>query len=197
MPESVLGTSQPALLARPVHIALYLPGELADSCPFRAGLYYAVCGDGGFPFYLPTAWHEDVQTTSKGIQPIAQRQSVPAAAQRPSASAVHHTSWRERLETGRQLAKGSEVGEYEGHKNKCGRTNDGKGSALLFDPSPFDLSLIMECKKRFGIPTEGEHHTIERPYLSAYNETQQLGKMAHELEAAEEIVRLKQFLTLR
>ncbi|KAF8215526.1 hypothetical protein K438DRAFT_1748462 [Mycena galopus ATCC 62051] len=54
--------------------------------PFRAGLFYAVYGDGGAPFYLPLAWHESVG----GTRPIAQEPSVPAAAWTPSPPVHHH-----------------------------------------------------------------------------------------------------------
>ncbi|KAF8215516.1 hypothetical protein K438DRAFT_1926128 [Mycena galopus ATCC 62051] len=56
--------------------------------PFRAGLFYAVYGDGGAPFYLPLAWHESVG----GTRPIAQEPSVPAATQQPSVPAAQRPS---------------------------------------------------------------------------------------------------------
>ncbi|KAF7373834.1 hypothetical protein MSAN_00595200 [Mycena sanguinolenta] len=70
--------------------------------PFVARRYYGIYGDGSTAFWLPTAWHKDVQ---EFLKPVAQQKPAPSTSANPSTPAKHKSNWGEYVELGLKLSE--------------------------------------------------------------------------------------------
>ncbi len=117
-----MGTSKCALLAKPVHIALYLPGELVPRHPF-----FVMDGERARP-QAPSHWMYPTQAPARGD--AGRKPTIPGSAQLPSSA-----SEEAKVDQSKGKGKGREPAAADKEDSSLGESSDSDDDGMDVDVS--------------------------------------------------------------